>query len=376
MGATALEACRGSNCRHLRAGQRDRSLAAIRAGSPAATETNFLYCGPQHIRYTPLCRPFDVGSTPSEITAADIEMYDWNYQWRNFRNYYKVWDDSQYPTTVTNLITDTRRFLSMWAYDWSAGELTDKLIRIGISAPAGSGGVSAANFYQQLTQEPLLRSDIGAAAQLFAAFHEAIIQQSSGQRPYETAYDPYFGQVTQQGISVDKDLAFTNWLGIWPYDDYDPTQSAGFYGSFLVLGVGPSNEGASTAIPEQSWSAAGSMLGEKGPWDSYPAFFPAAVALYAHDTQTPTFTQDAFPQMREWIGGYTWTELEFALTYFRNVASQNPNGPGGCASAATCDYNLDDASGLGSRHEPLQSAHPRVRQPRRATLLLGLLQRP
>ena len=55
-------------------------------------ETNFLRCSEEHLRYTPLCKQFDVGSTPSEIVAADIEAYDWNYKWTNFRNYYKVWN--------------------------------------------------------------------------------------------------------------------------------------------------------------------------------------------------------------------------------------------------------------------------------------------
>ena len=62
-----------------------------------------------------------------------------------------------------------------------------------------------------------------------AAFHEAIIQQSSGQRPYVTVYDNYFGDVTQQGITLDKLDALQSWLALWPVDNYDQNQAAGQY---------------------------------------------------------------------------------------------------------------------------------------------------
>jgi hypothetical protein len=291
-------------------------------------ETEFLFCSHQHIHYTPLCRMFDVGSTPSEITAAEIEMYDWNYQWRNFRNYYKVWDDSQYASQVANIVGETRRFLAMWAWDWNASELTDKLIRVGITPPAGA--VNSGLFYAQLVNH--FEADVGVAEELIAAFHEAIIQQGTGQRPFLTTHDPAFGDVTQQGISSDKALAFTNWLGLWPYDNYDPSQAAGYLGSAMVMGPGQTH-------PAQAWSTVGSMLGEKGPWDAYPSFFPEAVALFAHDTQSPTFTGLGYAQMREWIGGHAFTRVQDVLSYFQNIAVQNPQGVNGCKDLATCTYN-------------------------------------
>jgi hypothetical protein len=318
-------------------------------GFQGMTETQFLYCSHQHLRFTPLCRMNDVGGTPSEITAADIESYDWNYKWRNFRNYYKVWDDSTYGSKVADIFSDTRRFLSLDYFDWSSNEIEDKLIRIGVQPPAGA--VNVGLFYQQLTSEFL--ADVGSAEELVAAFHEAVIQQASGQRPYLTQFDPYFGDVTQQGIAVDKELAFVNWLGLWAFDNYDPSQANGLYGSALTIGPG----GGTGTQPAQSWSAASSMLGEKGPWDAYPGFFPAAVSLFAHDTQTATFVQGlspAYPQMRDWIGGHVFVREQDALDYFRNIAVQNPqaaifssdplanagNGHNeGCSSFATCQYN-------------------------------------
>ena len=292
------------------------------------TEKQFLFCTDEHIRYTPLCRRFDMGSTPSEIQAADIESYEWNYNWRNFRQYYKVWDDSQYAVRVTNTITDTRRFPAMEAFDWSPAELTAKLIQVGIVPPAGAA--NSGLFYTELTNQ--FESDIQAAEMLSAAFHEAIIQQSTGQRPYETQYDPYYGDVTQQGISADKEVAFINWLGLWPYDNYDPSQAAGFWDSSMIAGPGDQQ-------PSQTWSTTGSMLGEKGPWDAYPEFFGNAVALFGHDTQSSLFTVLAYPQMREWIGGHTFVRQQDAIDFFRNIAAQNPQGLNGCTDFASCAYN-------------------------------------
>jgi len=312
-------------------------------GFNGTTETNFLYCSHQHLRFTPLCRTEDVGSTPSEIAAADIEAYDWNYKWRNYRNYYKTWDDSSYGTKVSDIVADSRRFLSLDAWDWSPTEITDKLIRIGIKPNAGATNVGL--YYEQLANQ--FMGDVGAAEELVAAFHEAVIQQGSGQRPYLTQFDPYFGDVTQQGIAVDKEVAFINWLGLWLYDNYDPSQANGYYGSSLTIGPAGAFE------PAQSWSAASSMLGEKGPWDAYPGFFPTAVSLFAHDTHTATFTGLGYAQMRDWIGGHKFTREQDALDFFKNLAVQNPHAAifkadplatdptanEGCSTFATCQWN-------------------------------------
>jgi hypothetical protein len=297
-------------------------------GWKGTTEIPFLRCSEQHTRYTPLCKPFDIGSTPSEIVAADIEAYEWNYHWANFRNYYKVWDDSTYGAKISDKISESRRFQSLWDFDWSPGELTNKLLQIGINPPAGA--VNSGNFYSQLVND--FAADVNSAMQLNAAWHEAIIQQQSGQRPYATSYDAFYGDVTQQGIALDKEYSFEEWLGLWAYDNYDPTQAAGLYGSSLVNGPGATN-------PAQAWSAAASMLGEKGSWDAYPVFFPSAVALFAHDTQSVLFEGLGYPQMRDWVGGKVFVRVEDAIEYFQQLAVQNPLGPNGCTTLATCTYN-------------------------------------
>jgi hypothetical protein len=210
------------------------------------------------------------------------------------------------------------------------GELTNKLIQVGIVPPASQGAVNSGNFYTQLVND--FEADLNTAIMLNAAFHEGIIQQATGQRPYATVYDPYFGDVTQQGIALDKEYSFTEWLGLWPYDNFDPTQSAGLYGSSMVSGSGDTE-------PAQAFSAAASMLGEKGSWDAYPAFFPTAVSLFGHDTQSILFTGLGYPQMRDWIGGKMFTQEQYAIQYFQGIAVANPTQANGCASLATCTYN-------------------------------------
>ncbi len=102
-----------------------------------------------------------------------------------------------------------RRFLSLWAFDWSTCELADSLRRIGIKNPNPNS--SDLQYYTSLTNK--FNADISAANQLVAAFHESIIQQSSGERPYRTVYDQYYGDVTQQGIILDKLFAMQGWIG-------------------------------------------------------------------------------------------------------------------------------------------------------------------
>ena len=98
-------------------------------------ETQYLYCNDFQTKYTPLCRQGDLGRTPSEIIANEIDNYEWTYQWRNFRLYRKIWDNSAYANGPAGVVTDMRRFLSMWAFDWSTSELADSLRRIGITNP-------------------------------------------------------------------------------------------------------------------------------------------------------------------------------------------------------------------------------------------------
>lgn len=289
------------------------------------TEIQFLYCNERHLKYTPFCRQGDLGRTPSEIIANAIDAYEWQYQWRNYRLYRKIWDDSNYATAALNFISDMRRFLSLWIFDWSTGELADSLRRIGVKNPDPGG--SDLPYFTQLTSK--FNADASAANQMVAAFHKAIIQQSSGERPFKTVYDKYFGDVTQQGIILDKLFAMQGWVALWPTNNYDPNQAGFYVASYSGFGDASYAFVASDTV--------NSMIG--GQYDVYPYFVPLAVAQFAHDTHSPSFSGQ--PAVRDWVGGHTFNRLQDFIDYFRDLAVTNryQDAKSDCSAFATCAYD-------------------------------------
>ena len=174
-----------------------------RSAGTGSTEKQFLFCSHEHIRYTPLCRQFDLGSTPSEITAADIEAYEWNYNWRNFRQYYKVWDDSSYATNVTNMITDMRRFTAMQYVGLERGRAHGEAHRgrHRRRRPAPRTPASSTRSSRTTSTRTSARP---RSSSLPSTRRSSSSRPASG--PSRRPYDPYFGDVVQQGISVDKEV--------------------------------------------------------------------------------------------------------------------------------------------------------------------------
>ena len=272
------------------------------------TETQFLFCNANHLKYSPFCRQHDFGTTPSEIIASDIDTYEWNYLWRNFRQYHKFFDFSAYADTPATFFTDLRKFLSSWAYDWSAGELQDTLRKLGLQPPAGS---PSGQYFDQLTNR--FQADISGANAMVAAAYEAIVQQASGERPYKTTYDPYYGDTTQQGIIADKLIAIQGFTDLWETDNYDPTQAQGAYISSFSTGDSNYSYTAENAIK--------SMIG--GGYDIFPYATPAGVLTFSTATHSAYFVGTNRTDIRDWIGGYTFTRLQDFLDFFRNIAVQN-----------------------------------------------------
>lgn len=301
------------------------------------TEKQFLFCSHQHLAYTPLCREGDMGTTPSEIIANALESYEWQYNWRNFRTYRKYWDNSGYVYSPLGITQDLRKFLSMWIYDWSTGELMDTLRRIGMKNPDPNG--SDADYFAQLADK--FNAEMSTSNQLVAAFHKAIIQQGSGERPFATVYDKYYGDVTQEGIILDKLFAMIGWVGMWPTDNYDQNQAGAWFASYSGLG-----DASYASVAED---AVDSMVG--GQYNVYPYFRPLAVTQFAMDTHDPSYCCRL--DVRDWTGGQPFSRLEDFLSYFRNIAVQNNyiSGPneGNCDAFDTCLY--DPRNHSDSHHE-------------------------
>jgi hypothetical protein len=288
------------------------------------TEIPFITCNERHLRYTPLCKQGDLGTTPSEITANEIENYEWQYAWRNFRTYHKFWDLTNYGDSILNIMTEQRRFLSLWAFDFSGTEITSKLQQFGFTPPASVQ--SSQQYYSQLTDK--FTDEMSSSASLSAAFQQAVVFQSSGQRPYKTVFDNYFGDTTQQGITLDKLFAEQSFLALWPIDNYDPTQAQGLY-EFSTASYGLADNANGTGIgsfyetvAEQS---AVNMLG--GSFDAFSYFKELGVSQWAYDTQSLNFIEaNSSPvrqDVRDWVGGYIFTRLEDFEAYFRTIAVQN-----------------------------------------------------
>jgi hypothetical protein len=307
------------------------------------TEIQYLFCTDEDLRYSPFCRQGDFGTTPSEIIASAIDRYEWNYKWRNFRLYHKFWNDGPYADTVAAFFGDLTRFLSTWAYDWNGGELINNFPRIGVEPPPG---VPLATYYGDLNSA--FNNDISVANQLVAAFHEAIIQQSSGERPFISTYDPFYGDVIQQGIILDKLYAMQDWTTLSQISNYDPTQAAGAY-LFDATGFDANYQD----IAENTLL---SMLG--GQYDVFAYFVPLAIANFAQASHDVNFT--ARTELRDWVGGQTFGSqqaggdgVQSFLDYVHNLAQQ--------ANA----YNIDPVVFAGCvQGQPLDSCawDPRIAQ--------------
>jgi hypothetical protein len=254
-------------------------------------EIAYLFCTDEDLKYSPFCRQGDFGTTPSEIVASAIDRYEWNYKWRNFRLYHKFWNDGPYADTINAFFSDITRFLSTWAYDWSEGELINNFPRIGV-VPPQSNNEPLAGYYGNLAAS--FTNDISVANQLVAAFHEAIIQQSSGERPFVTTYDPFYGDVIQQGIILDKLFAMQNWTTLNPISNYDPTQAAGAY-LFLATPFDVNYED----VAENTLL---NMIG--GQYDVFAYFTPLAIQNFAQASWSINFTGRT--ELRDWVGGYTF----------------------------------------------------------------------
>jgi hypothetical protein len=302
------------------------------------TEIQYLSCHDNHQKYTPLCRTFDVGTTPSEIIANAVDDYDWHWNFTNFRVYRKFWDNSRYANQPANLMMDMRRFLMLWIYDWNSGEIADTLRRIGFQPPSN---VPALQYYTQL--ENKFNRELSSANQMVAAFHKAVIQQSTGERPVATIYDQFYGDVTQQGIILDKLFAMQFWVGIWPGTNYDPNQAGAYFSSY--------SDAPDASYQTIAEDAVDSMIG--GQYDAFPYFVPLAVTLFAQDTHNPAFGGRV--SVRNWIGGHIFGRVQDFLAYFRDIATQNnylsPDGTIDCTKGFdTCMY---DPRPLSDNHNEL-----------------------
>jgi len=172
-----------------------------------------------------------------------------------------------------------------------------------------------------------------------------VIAQSTGERPVATVYDQFYGDVTQQGIILDKLTAMQYWVGLWPGTNYDPNQAGAYFASY--------SDTPDASYQTIAQNAASFMIG--GTYDAFPYFAPSAVALFAQDTHNPAFSGSL--QIRNWIGGKVFMgadPVQDFLDYFRDLATQHnyvsADGTVNCSNGFdSCTYdprNLSVQDGL------------------------------
>jgi hypothetical protein len=293
-----------------------------KAGYNGAAEVPYLWCSDEHTRYSPFCQTFDFGTTPSEIMAAALDQEEWFYKWNNFRLYHKYWDDSTYAGQRAFFYHDILRFLSAWSFDWNPAELPQLFVKLGVTPPAG---VPEQSYYTDLVNS--FTNDMSIANQMVAAFHLAMVEQASGERPYITTFDPFYGDVTQQGIIIDKNAALNNFTNLYQADNYDVNQAAGVY----LFAASPIDSNYASVTQ----NVVSTLVG--GQYDIFPYDVPLAVANFAATTQNIYFPQVGNPAMREWIGGKVFGGVEIDpntqfLDWAHNLAAQW--GFMGCSSDA------------------------------------------
>jgi hypothetical protein len=274
-------------------------------GFVGGAENPYLFCTDEHVQYSPFCQRFDFGTSPSEIIASELNQEEWFYKWTNFRLYHKFWDDGTYAAGRATLYHDLLRFLSSWYYDWNPGNLPELFAKLNIPIPSG---VPQSDYYGEL--QAAFQNDISVANQLVAAFHLAMVQQASGERPYITTFDPFYGDVTQQGIIIDKIQAIQNFTTLYPVDNYDQNQAAGAY---LFASVPLGNDYQS--VEE---NAVTQFIG--GQYDIFLYALPLAVSNFAQMTQDIYYPgAGGRASIRQWIG---------AVGLFGNgAAGIDPNQP-------------------------------------------------
>ncbi|MFI5296861.1 MAG: zinc-dependent metalloprotease [Polyangiales bacterium] len=293
--------------------------------STGKVENQFLRCDDNQMKYSPLCQQGDLGVTPSQIVANAIDSYEWGFPYRNFRSYHKTFNFQAYGDAANKTFSDLRRFMSQWAFDWGEGEITDTLRKIGITPPASVN--SNQNYYAQLAQK--FNTEMSVANRLVASFHQAVVAQGSGERPFATVFDKFYGDEVQQGIIIDKLIAVQQWVGLWQTDNYDQNQAGVLFSSFALNFGDPSYQAVTEA-------AANFMVG--GSPAAYAYFSPATVSLFAQDTHNPTFLinwSTYRTEVKDWIGGWTFTREQDLIDFFKNIAVS----AGTCTDFKSCTYD-------------------------------------
>jgi len=167
---------------------------AYSSGEKDLTKTNknrFLYCSDEHRGNNVMCNAYDNGSTPSEVALSLIEVYDNSYKYRNYRFGRAYWNTLFYESSRLSDMMSLRKFLS-FQFETYASDMEKFLSNRNVD------NLSIAEYRR------LIKEDMAQANLLVATFFDAVIRQSTTERPWENEYDNWSGVLKRQGIAADK----------------------------------------------------------------------------------------------------------------------------------------------------------------------------
>jgi hypothetical protein len=192
------------------------------------------------------------------------------------------------------------------------------------------------DYYVQLYNQ--FGTDISIANQLSLSYQRAIVDQSSGERPYVTVFDPFFGDTTQQGIQIDKVHLTTSLTTLWPtVSDFDPSQSNGIYG---CSACGQFGDPAYQSVAD---SVLNDFLGAAFATFSYTQLGP--LATFSQATHDPAY--GGAIQYQTWIGAWSFSRNadflafvdQIAVNYDFNNCDENGQNCVECTSLAVCNWD-------------------------------------
>ncbi|MCM2280276.1 MAG: zinc-dependent metalloprotease [Bdellovibrionaceae bacterium] len=179
---------------------------------------SYLFCTDEHTILNALCNRFDYGSTPSEVAMSMIRTYDDSYHVRNYRYNRQYWNTSGYDDDVFWDMYNMKKFLLLWRRALDRNTVGEELSRKGLSPEDVEETAK------------LIGEDAKKAVRLTIAFFDAVIQQKASDRPYDTEYDLFSGEVKRVGILSDKVYAMLFFMGNdgLPYHPNKPMSYASF----------------------------------------------------------------------------------------------------------------------------------------------------
>jgi hypothetical protein len=253
---------------------------------------DFLFCTDQHRFRSPLCYAHDLGITPSQIVLNAIERYDWLYSIRNQRAYRTFWDTSGYIYSVYASVFAMQRMWYLSIFDWGGGGVQDVLKRIDQKNPNGT--VLSDPEYDEIAGD--FYNDAQAAIGLQMAFYDAVINQPSSFRNYQTTFDPYYGDILRLGIIIDKIFTLFAFMDLQEVYNYNPDVYT--YVSMYDAPFGDRNLALSQRVLDN-------MLGAN--YDTFPWFRYYSIGIFSAVTNTNLVDQ---VQLKERIAMQRYENLE------------------------------------------------------------------